>query len=354
MKTTLKYVCRDRDRHGNLRVYFRYPGQKKKRRFRSLEGTPQFFREYAQFQADMLSHNDVPALSNDRSSMRWIVNRYYRSARFQHLARKTKLVRERRLDEFLNQHGAKPYRRLKPRNVREIIDSMADRPGAANELLKILRQVLQTAVDDELIPSNPAARVRYLPTNPQGFRAWSKHDIDQFRAYYVEGSKPRLAFELLYGTGLRRSDIVEIGPQHVRDGILRKNLTKGKDRYPRKVSIPLSPYLQKLIETTSSGNMAFLVTENGSTYSAEGFSNTFVKWVRQAGLGKGLSPHGVRKASAVALAQEQATNKELQAVMGWSSSKQPDHYTKSADEERIAIGTAEKLARLAPHGWDKK
>ncbi len=353
MKTTLKYVCRDWDRHGNLRVYYRYPGQKK-RRFQSLEGSAEFFQEYAKFKDDSHSHTDVLALSNDSSSMRWIVNRYYKSAQFKRLAARTKLVRERRLTEFLNQHGDKPYGLLAPRHVREIIASMADRPGAANELLKILRQVLKTAFDDELIPSNPATKVEYLPTNPQGFRAWSKQDIDLFRSYYPEGTKPRLAFELLYGTGLRRSDIVEIGPQHVRDNVLRKSLTKGKDKFPRTVSIPLSPYLQELIKTSSCGNMAFLVTENGSTYSAEGFSNTFVKWARQAGLKKGLSPHGLRKASAAALAEQHATNKELQAVMGWSSSKQPDHYTKSADEERIAIGIAEKLARLAPHGWDKK
>lgn len=352
MKTNLKYLCRDRDRHGNLRVYYRLPGRRKIR-FRSIEGSPEFLQEYARLEADRVSPHDVAEIPT-KTSMRWLVNRYYRSAAFQRLAKRTKLVRERRLEKFLNEHGKKPYKLLKPRNVREIIDAMADRPGAANELLKILRQVLKTAVDDELISSSPAEQVRYLAANPQGIRAWSIDDIEQFRAYYPEGSRPRFALELLYGTGLRRSDIVEIGPQHVRDGILKKTLKKGRGKNPQTVSIVLSPYLQRLIKITDCGDMAFLVTEFGRSFSAEGFSNTFVKWARRAGLDSGLSAHGVRKASAVALAQAQATNKELQAIMGWSSSKQPDHYTKSADEERIALGAADKLARLAPPGWDEK
>src|SRR6185312_4638515 len=41
----LKFLCEDRDRHGNVRCYVRMPG-KPKVRIRALPGTPEFMEEY--------------------------------------------------------------------------------------------------------------------------------------------------------------------------------------------------------------------------------------------------------------------------------------------------------------------
>ena len=45
MRLSLKYICEDVDRHGNVRCYVRVPG-KKKVRLRALPGTPEFMDEY--------------------------------------------------------------------------------------------------------------------------------------------------------------------------------------------------------------------------------------------------------------------------------------------------------------------
>lgn len=351
-RVDLRYLCRDQDKRGNLRIYYRYPGAKKVR-LRSPEGTPEFLSEYLDAQST------APGKLNaerelKRGSVGWVVNRYYQSAKFKQLNARTKLVRERRLADFVEKYSDKDIRSLRPKHVRLMIDRLADRPGAANELLKFLRQVLNQAVHDEMIPSNPALAVSYLPTSPSGFRVWTMEEIDQFREFYPDGTKQRLAFELLFGLGLRRADIVEIGPQHVKNGILRKTLKKGRDKHPRKVSIPVSEYLQHLIKITPCGDMTFLVNEIGKSFTPEGFSNTFVKWTRKAGLPKGLSPHGLRKACATELAHQRATNKELQAYFGWSTLKEPERYTQSADQELLSAGVSAKAELLAPKGWGRK
>lgn len=45
MRVRLKFLCEDRDRHGNVRCYVRMLG-KPKMRIRSLPGTPEFMEEY--------------------------------------------------------------------------------------------------------------------------------------------------------------------------------------------------------------------------------------------------------------------------------------------------------------------
>jgi integrase/recombinase XerD len=45
MRIRLKFLCEDRDRHGNVRCYVRMPG-KPKMRIRTLPGTPEFMEEY--------------------------------------------------------------------------------------------------------------------------------------------------------------------------------------------------------------------------------------------------------------------------------------------------------------------
>src|SRR5262245_17620934 len=52
----------------------------------------------------------------------------------------------------------------------------------------------------------------------EGLHPWTVAEVEQFEACYPIGSKARLALALLMYTGVRRSDVVKLGRQHVRDG----------------------------------------------------------------------------------------------------------------------------------------
>src|SRR5215510_14358922 len=61
---------------------------------------------------------------------------------------------------------------------------------------------------------NPARDVGKLRSkNPDGIRAWSEADAARYEARHPIGTKARLAFDLLLYTGVRRSDVVRLGPQ---------------------------------------------------------------------------------------------------------------------------------------------
>jgi integrase len=63
--------------------------------------------------------------------------------------------------------------------------------------------------------------VKKIRRRSQGIRTWGEEDIAAFEKRWPIGSKPRLALALLLYTAQRRSDVVLMGPQHIRAGRLQ-------------------------------------------------------------------------------------------------------------------------------------
>jgi integrase len=73
--------------------------------------------------------------------------------------------------------------------------------------------------------------------------------------------------------GQRRSDVVRLGPQHIKDGWITITQAKNKVRKPVTLSIPLLPELETVMDATPTGNLAFLVTQFGKPFTPDGFGN---------------------------------------------------------------------------------
>ena|ERR1700676_1623468 len=78
-----------------------------------------------------------------------------------------------------------------------------------------------------------------------------------------------------------------------------------------------------------------LVNDLGRTFTEAGFGNKFRDWCNQAGLHH-CTAHGLRKAGATIAANNGATSRQLMAIFGWDSIRMAEHYTRSADQERLA------------------
>jgi integrase len=347
MKIKLKYVVEDVDRHGNVRVYFRRKGELKVR-LPGLPGTTEFMDAYRQAVAGQ-ALAQVSGSSVGRkpgvSTMRWLVETYYGSAEFKRLDARTQRVRRLVLDRFCvaDGNGAKPYRQLLPRHIRRFRDDRADRPEAANSLVKYLRQVFAVAVSNDLMDRNPAREVPYLQSGSTGFHSWAIEEVKQFEERHPIGCKARLAMALLLYTGQRRSDVVEMGAQHVHDGWLRFTQVKNRSRRPVTMEIPIIPALQAIIDVTPSDGKSFLATAAGLPFTANGFGNRFRKWCNEAGLPH-CSAHGLRKAAAARLAEIGCTEHEIMAVTGHKSLKEVSRYTRAARQKVLAASGMAKFA----------
>jgi integrase len=91
-----------------------------------------------------------------------------------------------------------------------------------------------------------------------------------FEKRHPIGSKARLALALLIYTGVRRSDVVSLGRQHVRDEVLIFRQHKGRNRSPLTLDLPVLPVLQSIIDASPTGDLTFLVTEQRKPFTAAG------------------------------------------------------------------------------------
>jgi site-specific recombinase XerD len=81
--------------------------------------------------------------------------------------------------------------------------------------------------------------------------------------------------------------------------------------------------------------MTYLVNDLGRPFTDAGFGNKFRNWCNQANLSH-CSAHGLRKAGAVIAANNGATARQLMAIFGWDTIKQAEHYTRKADQTKLA------------------
>jgi integrase len=351
MQVRLKHLYRSRDRHGNLRIYFRRGPRKI--RIREPIGSPEFLAVYNSLLA---ASGDQPVRPGAKlGTLRWLVHEYTRSSRYVQLDPRTQRVRQLILESAcaeptapgsVLQFGDVAVAHVTSKAVRILRDRKRDKPQGSRNRLKALRSMYRWAIEEELLDGleDPTDGVPYLQTNPGGWHSWTPEEVEQFEAHHGIGTKARLAMALLLYTGQRRSDVVLFGRQHVREGWLRFTQQKGRNRKPITLQLPVLAALQSIIDATPSHGLTFLLTDYSQPFTANGFGNKFRAWCNEAGLPH-CSAHGLRKAGAVRAAENGASAHQLCSVFGWLSLKQAEHYTRAAEQKRLARDAMPLLMR---------
>jgi integrase len=342
-----RFVSEDVDRHGNVRLYFRRAGAAKIR-LHEMPGTPAFDAEYmrafrGETAPEMKGNKRAPT---SPGTMRWLCQEYYKSAVFQGLGDSTKKVRRSLLDSICERAGTFPYSTIEARNVAKLRDEKAEFPEAANARVKALRQLFAWASAPEYAYTsrNPAREVPYLKSNnPDGFRAWTEDDVAKFEKRHAVGTKARLALDLMLYTGVRRSDVVKLGPQMERDGKLVFTETKGRAKIVKTHELPILEPLRRSIDATPTGHLVYLVTAFGRPHSVKAFGNWFKRRCREAGVAADLSAHGLRKLGAQRCAEAGASEHQIMALFGWASTKQAAIYTRKASRAKLEAEAAPML-----------
>jgi integrase len=343
-----KYLVVDRDRHGNLRRYVRKKGQPKIR-IRGEPGTETFA---AAYQAALGGNEILPSGGKSKkpiapieNTFLWLCQKYYHSPLFKELMPRSQRVRQLILDKFCVENGQKPFRLMQPHHVEEFRDDLAEKPGAATNLIKALRHVFKYAKKRQLINTNPAREVEYLRKGGSGFHTWTLEEVRQFEQRWPIGTQARAAMALLLFTGQRRSDVVKLGRQHERHGVLQYRQTKAENQRKKHevplMSTPILPELRQALDACPSKGMTFLETHHGKPYTANGFGNAFRRWCDKAELFH-CSAHGLRKAGACIAAENGATEAQLMAIFGWESLSQASLYIKAA-RRKVLTQSAQHL-----------
>lgn len=342
-------MTRDRDRRGNIRLYFRRPGQLKVR-LPGPEGSDAFLKAYGDALVGRFPAKPASLPRKNSTSFEWLVDRYQESPAWLSLDEKTQVARRGILRRLNLEFCDLPFAAMTPRIVRRLRDRSAARPNSANHLVKILRGLFRWALEEDLVASNPAAEVALIPVVTDGFHSWTLEEVRQYEARHPVGTMARLAFDLMLYTAARRSDAIRLGPEHVRDGWFVKVQHKGRNRKPVHWEVPVLPPLARSIAATRTGAGTFVVSELGTPFTDKSFGMRFRRWCDAAGL-KHCSAHGLRKATSARLAELGCTEHEIAAVTGHTKLEHVAVYTRAANKRLLA---ASAMARLEESGATRK
>jgi integrase len=323
-----RYVQHWVDDEGRPHAYFRRPGFPRVP-LKGLPWSPSFMAEYEKAMSG--ARMAVGAGRVKPGSVAAVVAEYLDSQQFfGSKSAGTQRMRRGILERFRAAYGDRPFALLPPEWIEALLDSKP--PHAARSWLATLRSLCQFAVKRRYLRTNPTANIKLRAIKGDGFHTWTDDEIAQFEAHHPIGSKPRLALALLLYTAQRRSDVVRMGRQHARDGVL----TVKQQKTGVTLAIPVHPHLQTVLAASPSAHLTFLVTATGKPYGPNHFSETFREWCDAAGLPKHCTAHGLRKAACRRLAEAGCSGNEIMAISGHATLKELVRYTKDADQARLA------------------
>jgi integrase len=217
MKRPPKYVHGFIDRHGRPRFYFRRAGFKKIP-LPGLPWSPGFMEAYETALAGQPLQ--IGSARTKPGTVRALAVSYFNSPDFRSLRPSSQAIYRGIIDRFCIQYGDNRVANLKREHVVKLMAARAERPVAANSLRKVLRAMMKHAVEIGLRADDPTRDVRAIRVKSDGYHSWNDDEIAQFEKRHPIGSLARFALTLLLYTGQRRSDVVRMGPQHIRNGVL--------------------------------------------------------------------------------------------------------------------------------------
>lgn len=328
-------VTEFRDRHGVTRYRYRKTG-KPTHYFKNPPGTPEFAVELMEAKGAQppsrqprFAHGTIDAL----------ISSYYNSPSFRDLEPITRSTYRGILERWRKGRGELPVNKIRTHHIDAMMAKMSDRPGAANNLRKMLSRIFRHAIKLNWIENNPVnAADKYRKTGV-GFHCWTEAEIAQYEARWPIGTKERVAMAMLLYTSLRRGDMVKVGRQHKRGNHLHLNHKKNASD----TIIKIMPQLAEAIDACPSGHMPFLVTSFGKPFTAAGFGNWFAVACNEAGLPEHCRAHGLRKAMARRLAESKATNQQGKAVTGQRSDRMFTYYAEQANKQDLADTALDNL-----------
>lgn len=151
LEVSLKHVQAFQDRHGRWRHYFRRAGYPRIA-LPGHPGSPEFMDAY---NAAMAMQPVLRSGASLPGSFGRMIEDYFRSPDFLSTRETSQKVTKGILDRFAKEYGDREVAGFERKHLTVIIGKMADRPAAANNLLKKLRTVIRWGIANDWRKDDP-------------------------------------------------------------------------------------------------------------------------------------------------------------------------------------------------------
>lgn len=327
------HVHKQKTRHGRWVFYYR---EGKGKRIRLPAPSDPAFKEA--YKAACLG--SAAKIERTREgTLKWLWERYTTEcARWLGYSEATKKQQRLIMAQVLEKNATKAVSVFTQDAIQEAVDRKHETPAQAANLLKTFKGMFAWGKKMRLAPIDPTIGVELPEYKTDGFPPWTVEDVIAFRTQHSVGTHERLAMELMLLAGLRRSDVVLVGVQHIKGRILSMDTAKTG----AKITVELSEDLVKAIEATPRKGLHLIESSIGRPFVKESFGNWFRQACNDADVKK--SAHGLRKLSATLAAEGGAAVHQLLAQYGWTNMATAEIYTKGVDRKRLGIEASRIVA----------
>lgn len=272
-----------------------------------------------------------PAPVDNRDTMRGLIRAYEDSPEWRAKSKATQtqyLIYLRPWQKV----GDTPPRDVTRRDILAARDAMAKTrgDGAATAFGRITSALFAWGQDRGWVDHNPAARLKALPGG--ALPAWSEAHITAALDRLPEELR-RVVVLGLY-TGQRRGDLCAMTWAAYDGATIRLRQAKTGTA----LAIPCHPALKAELDAWKAERAGIHILHSPKTgaWTAPHLSRAMKDGLEKIGLPARLNVHGLRKAAARRLAEAGCSAHEIAAVTGHLSLSMVQHYTRSADQHRMA------------------
>lgn len=235
-----------------------------------------------------------------------------------------------------------------------------DRPYATSSVARMtvaVRQLHKFLAREGVTDADPAARVS-APTSARPLpKALSVADVEELLDIPGDGPGPlrdRTLLELLYGSGLRISEVIDLDLDDVDrvDRLLRVRGKGDKERivpFGRVAAEALDAWLVRGRPTLAPEGPAVVTNLRGRRLSRQGAWSVVGKHAERAGLSGKVSPHTLRHSFATHLLDGGADVRDVQELLGHASVATTQIYTLVSEGRlRSVYEQAHPRAKISP------
>lgn len=248
---------------------------------------------------------------------------YQASGQFEKLRPATHNVYRTYQAEFVDKLGTAPAQLVERKDIVLMLDKMADRPGAANMVLKSARAAYAWARQRGHITNDPFRDIEALELGEH--QPWPEEALTL--ALNCDNNEVRLAVHLLYYTAQRIGDVAALKWRDIVDGQIV--LTQEKTGTPLRIPIhaSLAAELERQPKSLST------ILEVGQVKFRTIKLRTAIKNFC-AKHGFDIVPHGLRKNAVNALLEAGCSVAETAAISG-QSLQMIEHYAKRRSQSKL-------------------
>lgn len=221
-------------------------------------------------------------------------------------------------------------------------------PASVSRLISALRKFYRFLLREGAISADPMTKID-TPKRAQHLPATlSSQEVDALMAKPDTdkplGLRDRAIFELMYATGLRVSEVVDLRLDQLH---LAMNLLQVTGKGDKERLVPISPqatqwvdrYLQearpKLLKRVQPKNV--FVNFHGGPMTRQGIWKNLKAYIASIGIEKDVTPHTLRHSFATRLLENGADLRVVQELLGHSDISTTQIYTHLSNQHLVAV-----------------